>query len=96
MGCCGIVEKLSARGRFLTVRCSDGSYAVLRAAAPAEASPGDIVEWEAGALPILVRNLTRDGRAIQVNGARYSLPEAAAAALVATLVGHSGAGFSRP
>lgn len=91
MACCGIVEKLSLRGRFLTVRCSDGSYAVFRAAAPAAAAPGDIVEWQKSDLPIVMRNLTQDGRSIQVDGARYSLPEAAAAALVATLAGHSGA-----
>lgn len=86
MGRCGILEKLSARGLFLTVRCSDGSYAVFRAAAPAEALPGDILEWDADAIPAQLLNLTRDGRRIPVNGARYPLPEAAAAALVATLL----------
>lgn len=96
MGRCGILDKMSPRGRFLTVRCSDGSYAVFRAAAPAEASPGDILEWDADAIPTQLRNLTRDGRQIQVNGARYSLPEAAAAALVATLMGQPVTGGARP
>jgi hypothetical protein len=91
MGRCGILERLSPRGLFLTVRCSDGSYAVFRAAAPADALPGDILEWDADAIPARLLNLTRDGRQIPVNGARHSLPEAAAAALVATLVKHAAA-----
>lgn len=85
MSFCGIVEKVGRRGRFLTVRCSDGSYAVFRSAAPSEVSPGDVLEWQANAFPIVLGNLSRDGRPIAIDGARYSLPAAAAAALAATL-----------
>jgi hypothetical protein len=85
MSFCGVVEKVGQRGRFLTVRCSDGSYAVFRAATPAEVSAGDVLEWQANTFPIVLGNLSRDGREIAIDGARYSLPAAAAAALAATL-----------
>lgn len=85
MSFCGVVEKVGQRGRFLTVRCSDGSYAVFRAATPSEVSAGDVLEWHANTFPIVLGNLSRDGREIAIDGARYSLPAAAAAALAATL-----------
>lgn len=96
MNRCGILEKLSPRGRFLTVRFSDGSYAVFRTAATAEASPGDILEWDSDVLPTQLRNLTREGRPLQVDAGRYPLPEAAAAALVAKLDRHAGTDLRRP
>lgn len=85
MGFCGIVEKVGQRGRFLTVRCSDGSYAVFRAATASEVTAGDVLEWQANTFPIVLCNLSRDGRKIAIDGARYSLPAAAAEALAATL-----------
>lgn len=96
MGFCGIVEKIGQRGRFLTVRCSDGSYAVFRAATPSEVSPGDVLEWHANTFPIVLCNLSRDGRQIAIDGARYSLPAAAAAALAATLARQPAGDSPRP
>lgn len=96
MSFCGVVEKVSQRGRFLTVRCSDGSYAVFRAATPAEVSAGDVLEWQANTFPMVLGNLSRDGRAIAIDGARYSLPAAAAAALAATLARQPALDSPRP
>jgi hypothetical protein len=96
MGFCGIVEKVGQRGRFLTVRCSDGSYAVFRAAAPSEVSPGDVLEWQANTFPIILGNLSRDGRPIAIDGARYCLPAAVAAALAATLARQPAPDSPRP
>lgn len=96
MSFCGVVEKIGQRGRFLTVRCSDGSYAVFRAATPSEVSAGDVLEWQANTLPIVLCNLSRDGRAIAIDGARYSLPAAAAAALAATLARQPALDSTRP
>lgn len=96
MGFCGIVEKVGQRGRFLTVRCSDGSYAVFRAAAPCEVSPGDVLEWQANTCPIVLGNLSRDGKPIAIDGARYCLPAEAAAALAATLARHAATDSPRP
>lgn len=96
MGFCGIVERVGQRGRFLTVRCSDGSYAVFRAAAPSEVSPGDVLEWQVNTFPIILGNLSRDGLPIAIDGARYSLPAAVAAALAATLARQPAPDSPRP
>lgn len=96
MGFCGIVEKVGQRGRFLTVRCSDGSYAVFRAATASEVAAGDVLEWQANTFPTVLCNLSRDGRAIAIDGARYSLPAAVAAALAATLARQPALDSPRP
>lgn len=96
MSYCGIVEGVGGRGRFLIVRCSDGSYAVFRSAAPSEVSPGDVLEWRANTVSTVLGNLSRDGPPIAIDGARYGLPAAAAATLATTLARHSPIDPPRP